>query len=233
MNLLGGLCVRLRQGRFDEATVYSDDPVAVATSFVEQGAEMLHIVDLDGARSGESKNLEWIYRIRQKVSAPIQLGGGVRSLAVARRLYEAGVDRIVFGTAAAEDPRLLFTVLEHFPTDRLAAAIDIREGRLAIEGWEQESSKELGEVLDNMSTLGVRWVVCTDVNRDGLLVGPSYDLAGEIIRKGFLVVIAGGVATLDDIAKVRGMGAAGCIVGSALYGGMLTLPDAIKAAGAY
>lgn len=228
--LLEGRCVRLRQGRFDEATVYSDDPVAVAQFFAEQGAEALHIIDLDGARSGKAENLDWIYRIRDAVSIPLQVGGGIRTFALARRLLSAGIDRIVLGTAAAEDPRLLVVLVESCSADQLAAALDLRGHRLAIQGWESESARDPDEVLDTLKTVGVRWVVCTDVTRDGLLIGPALKLARRIIREGFLVILAGGVATVDDVIRIRETGATGCIIGSALYGGLLSLSDAIEAA---
>jgi phosphoribosylformimino-5-aminoimidazole carboxamide ribotide isomerase len=230
--LLEGRCVRLRQGRFDEATVYSDDPVAVAQFFAEQGAEALHIIDLDGACHGKAKHLDWILRIRESVSIPLQVGGGIRTYALARRLYSAGIDRIVLGTAAFEEPRLLVRLLERYAIDRIAAALDLRGDRLAIQGWASESTHEPDEVLDTLKTVGVRWVVCTDVTRDGLLIGPGVELARRIIGEGFLVMLGGGVATVDDVIRIRDTGAAGCIIGSALYGGLLSLPDAIEAASA-
>ncbi len=228
--LLEGRCVRLRQGRFDEATVYSDDPLGVAQYFAEQGAEALHVIDLDGARLGKAKNLDWIYRIREAVSIPLQVGGGIRTYTLARRLLSAGIERIVLGTAAAEDPRLLVRLLESHAIDRAAAALDLRGDRLAIQGWESESARNPDEVLDTLKTVGVRWVVCTDVTRDGLLIGPDLELARRIIGEGFLVMLGGGVATVDDVIRIRETGAAGCIIGSALYGGLLSLPDAIEAA---
>jgi phosphoribosylformimino-5-aminoimidazole carboxamide ribotide isomerase len=233
IDLLDGRCVRLRQGRFDEATIYSDDPVAVARDFVDRGAEALHIVDLDGARLGKARNLEWIYRIRQAVPVPIQVGGGIRTFALASRLFTAGIDRVVFGTAAAEEPKLVEKILDNYSPDRVAAAIDLREGRLVVNGWRSEASRDVDQVLDDLDEMGLRWVACTDVNRDGVLVGPSHELARRISLRGFLVIIAGGVATPDDVSRVRDAGAAGCIIGSALYSGLLSLPDAIEAARAY
>ncbi len=230
IDLLEGHCVRLRQGRFDEATVHSDDPVAVARGWVDQGAESLHVVDLDGARLGKVKNLEWIYRIRERVRVMIQVGGGVRTFSVASRLYEAGIDRIVFGTAAIEDPRLLYKLLEHYGPDQVAAALDVHDERLVIQGRGTPATPDLEEVLANLSTIGVRWVVCTDVTRDGTLIGPGLKLAQRIRSDGFLVIVGGGVATVDDVARIRRAGAAGCVIGSALYGGMLSLPEAIEAA---
>jgi phosphoribosylformimino-5-aminoimidazole carboxamide ribotide isomerase len=230
IDLLDGRCVRLRQGRFDEATVHSDDPVAVAQFFVDEGAEALHIVDLDGARLGEAKNLEWIYRIRQAVRVPLQVGGGVRSHSVASRLLEAGIDRIIFGTAAAEDPKLLHIILKDLNPDQVGAALDLREGQLVVQGREMESSRGLDKVLGNLKTLGIDWVVCTDVTRDGILIGPSDEFARALVTRGFSVVVGGGVATVADVVSVRNTGAAGCVIGSAFYGGLLTVRDAKEAA---
>ena len=230
IDLLEGRCVRLRQGRFDEATVHSEDPVAIARGFVEQGAQTLHVVDLDGARLGQAKNIDWILRIREAVTVPLQVGGGIRTFALATRLLEAGIERVVLGTAAAEDPRLLVRVIEQYDEDRVAAALDIREGKLVIEGRESESAHNLEQVLANVRTLGVRWVICTDVTRDGILIGPSFELAERLVVEGFKVIISGGVATVDDIERIRATHAAGCIIGSALYGGILTLQEANSAA---
>lgn len=229
IELLDGRCVLLRQGRFDEAVVHSDDPLAVARGWVDQGAEALHIVDLDGARLGKPKNLECIFRIRERVQARIQVGGGVRTFSVANRLLEAGIDRIVLGTAAAEEPRLIYKLLEHFGPDQVAAALDLRNERLLTQGRSVEATSQLEDVLTNLSTIGLRWIVCTDVMRDGTLIGPSLDLARRMISEGFLVIIGGGVATADDVVTIRRTGAAGCVVGTALYGGMLLLRDAVEA----
>jgi phosphoribosylformimino-5-aminoimidazole carboxamide ribotide isomerase len=229
IDLLDGRCVRLRQGRFDEAIVHSDDPLQVAQGWVDQGAKALHVVDLDGARLGKAKNLEWIYRIRERVDVLIQVGGGIRTFSVASRLYGAGIDRIVFGTAAVEEPRLLYKLMERFGPDQVAAALDLSEDRLVIEGRGKQAGSHLDDVLSSLDAIGIRWVVCTDVTRDGTLIGPSLDLARRLVSKGFLVIIGGGVATVDDVVMIRHTGAAGCVIGSALYGGMLSLREAIDA----
>lgn len=229
IDLLDGRCVLLRQGRFDDAIVHSDDPLSVARGWVEQGAEALHIVDLDGARLGKAKNLESIYRIRDRVQARIQVGGGVRTFSIANRLLDAGIDRIVLGTAAVEEPRLVYKLLEHFGPDQVAAALDLRGEHLLIQGRGVEATQHLEEILTNLSTIGLRWLVCTDVMRDGTLIGPSFDLARRMIAEGFLVLLAGGVATADDVSMTRRTGAAGCVIGTALYGGMLALTEAIEA----
>ncbi len=230
IDLLEGRCVRLHQGRFDQATVYSDDPLSVARGFVAAGADALHIVDLEGARLGKSKNLEWIYSLRFELPAFLQVGGGIRTFALASRLLEGGVDRIICGTAAAENPKLLRKLMERHGADRIAAGLDLREGRLAVEGWESEARREFDEVVTNLEALGVRWIVCTDIARDGTLEGPGLDAARGLIDGGFSVIVAGGVSSVDDVRRVREAGAAGCVIGSALYEGRLSLADALDAA---
>jgi phosphoribosylformimino-5-aminoimidazole carboxamide ribotide isomerase len=231
IDLLEGRVVRLRQGRFDEATVYSDDPLDVARRWIGQGAGALHLVDLEGARLGKAMNLEWIYRIRAELPDPlIQVGGGIRTLALASRLFRAGIDRIVCGTAAVQDPRLIGKLVERYDGDRIAAALDLRDGRVAVEGWESESRREMNEVLSNLEALEIRWIVCTDIARDGTLAGPGVETARRLIDDGFQVVVAGGVASVEDVRRLRELGAAGCIIGSALYEGALALPDALEAA---
>jgi len=230
IDLLQGRCVRLRQGRFDEATIYSDEPDAVARTFVAEGADALHVVDLEGARDGKPRNLDWIMRIRRAVPVTLQVGGGVRTMAVADKLLKAGVDRVVLGTIAAERPRLLRKVLKRLPVDRVAVSVDVRDGRLAIRGWTEESRRSVEDVLGTLREFGLRNLVCTDVNRDGILGGPSFDLTRQMIAAGFEVTVAGGVATAKDVRRVKESGAAGCIIGSALYTQMLSLRKALEAA---
>ncbi len=232
IDLLEGRCVRLRQGRFENPKVYSEDPVAVAREFAAQGAERLHVVDLEGARLGKAKNLEWIHRIRAAVPLFLQVGGGVRTLALAARLLESGIDRVVVGTAAAEDPRLVAKLLARYGPDSVAAALDLRAGKVAVRGWESESERGWDDVAADLRKAGVRWVVGTDVSRDGMLAGPSLDAARPLIGEGFRVIVAGGVAAPEHIVTLREAGAAGCVIGSALYEGALTLADALDAAGA-
>jgi phosphoribosylformimino-5-aminoimidazole carboxamide ribotide isomerase len=230
IDLLEGRCVRLRQGKFEAVTVYSDDPVAVARGFVERGATALHVVDLEGARLGRARNLEWVFQIRAAVPAFLQVGGGIRTFAAAARLLEGGVDRIVIGTAAAEDARLLEKCLETYGPDYVAAALDLRDGRLAVRGWTEIADRPAEEVADALAAAGVRWLVVTDVTRDGTRAGPAPDAAARLVARGFRVIAAGGIATAKDVADLRRVGAAGCVIGSALYEGTLRLEDALAAA---
>ncbi len=228
IELLDGRCVRPRGG-IAEATVYSDDPVAVARRFVDQGAEALHVEDLEGARLGKARSLDWIYRIRESVTVPVQVAGGVRTFALAARLLEAGIERVVVGTAAADDPRLLRKLLDSYPPDRVAALLDLGGDRLAREGPE-EGERGLEEVLAELDASGCRWLVCSDVRRADTPAGAARAPASELVTHGFQVIVAGDVARLADIFRIRATGAAGCIIGSAFYESGLTLAAALEAA---
>lgn len=233
LDLRDGHVVRLHRGRFDRATVYSDDPLAVARGWAEGGARALHVVDLDGARGGRAANLDPIHRIRADLpDLFLQVGGGLRAFASSARMLDAGVNRVVFGTSAVEDPRLLARLLERYGADRVSAALDIRAGRLGIRGWEDASDRTPDEVFARLKELGIRWTVCTDILRDGTLDGPGLDLVGRLLSMGFQVVAAGGVTTVEDVVALREAGAAGCIIGRALYDGVLALEDALAAADA-
>lgn len=232
IDLLEGRCVRLHQGRFDRVKVYSEDPPGVARRFVEEGAEALHVVDLEGARLGKARNLESIYAIRESTSCFMEVGGGIRTLALASRLLDFRIDRLVLGTASAENPALLAKLAKRFGVDRIAAGLDLKGGRVAIEGWESTSAATLNELLINLEALGISCLICTDVARDGTLAGPGYDLAERLIAEGFEIIVAGGIATAEDIRRIRELGASGCIVGTAFYEGRLTVADALEAANA-
>jgi len=230
IDLLGGRCVHLRHGKSDEMTVDSEDPVAVASEFVAAGAQSLHVIDLDGARRGRPRNLDWVYRIRAAVKVPLEFGGGVRTFALASRLYEAGIERIILAAADAETPALLRKIGERYAPERVAADIDVTDGRIAIAGWEKETARGLPDILADLSSRGVSWIVCTDTDPDGVLVGPSYDLAHRFIEAGFRVIVTGRVLSIDDVARLADAGAAGCIIGSALYTGQIKLEEALEVA---
>ncbi len=202
----------------------------MARRWVGEGAEALHLVDLEGARSGNGQNLEWVLRIRHALPTFLQVGGGVRTVAQVERLLEAGLERVVIGTAAVEEPMLLAEMVARYGPERVAAALDLKAGCVAVKGWESQSERSVSEVTAGLRAAGIRWLVATDVTRDGTLAGPAFDLAAELIDAGFQVIMAGGIAKGEQIAKLRDLGAAGCVVGSALYKGVLTLAEALAAA---
>ena len=228
-----GRVVRLRQGEATRQTVYGDDPVAVAASFADQGAVWIHVVDLDRA-FGDGENLALVGRIVSAIGgrARVQLGGGLRTVVLAREGLDQGVDRIVIGTAAAVDPVVVPAAVAALGAARVAVGIDARDGRVAIRGWTETSDLTAEALAHRVVAEGVRTLVYTDVARDGMLAGPDIEGAGRLQATGAAVIASGGVASLDDIRAVSAAGLAGAIVGRALYEGRIRLREALEAAAA-
>ena len=236
IDIRGGKCVRLTEGRFDRETVYADDPVAVAKTWQEQGAAWLHVVDLDGARAGFPVNREIIGRICRAVAIPVQAGGGIRTAADIETLLTAGVSRVILGSAAVRQPDLVADACAKWG-ERIAVGIDAKGGRVAVDGWERESDLAAEELARRMTAAGVARIVYTDISRDGTLSGVNAANAAAFARKaGVDVIVAGGVAGVADIVSLKeaagadGAGIEGVIIGKALYSGLLTLAEAIRAA---
>jgi phosphoribosylformimino-5-aminoimidazole carboxamide ribotide isomerase len=217
-----GKAVRLRQGRFEDETVYADDPLEAARSFVEAGARFLHLVDLDGAREGEPVNLHHVERITSELEVPVELGGGLRSIASIRRALKAGAARVVLGTAAFTDPELLDEALSAF-TARILVGVDVRGGQVSVSGWTRETQTRGEDAIRLMQQRGVTRFVYTNVDRDGMLDGPDLDevrRVGEAVRGRFLY--SGGIGSLADLEALRDLrllNLAGVISGKALYEG--------------
>ncbi|MGI9037964.1 MAG: HisA/HisF-related TIM barrel protein [Gemmatimonadota bacterium] len=230
IDLLGGRCVRLARGSFEEVTVFADDPVAQARAFSADGAEALHFVYLDGARTGRLAHAAAIRRIRTAFDGMIQVGGGLRTDGDLAVLFEAGVDRAILGTAAALRPGWVATLVDRFGADRVAAAVDLRGRRVMVEGWMEQSSDKLEDLLPRLQDAGLRTIVFTDTERDGMLGSANCGRAAEFIGAEFETIVAGGVTGVADIRRLAAAGAAGAVVGSALYRARLTLPEAIEAA---
>jgi len=230
IDLRGGRCVRLVEGRPDRETVYGDDPVAMAREWERQGAPRLHVVDLDGAFAGAPVNRDIIARIIRAVGIPVQTGGGVRERAQVDRLVDLGADRVVLGTAAVRDPRLVEECCQRYG-EGIVAGLDASGGQVAIEGWVTGSGKPVLEVARQMKELGVVRVLFTDVRRDGTLKGPNIRDTGELARAcGLKVIASGGVSSLADLAALREVepdGVEAVIVGKALYAGNFTLGEAL------
>lgn len=229
IDLLDGRCVRLLRGSYAEVTEFSRDPVSVARGFVAAGAEALHVVDLDGAREGRPVNSELILRIREACSVPVQVGGGLRAESDLALYLEAGVERVVLGTAASADPKLLAAMVRKYGAKRLLVAVDVRDGKVAVEGWLEEAEQDVDTFLTGLGSHGITSIIYTDTTRDGALVGPNLADASHVISLGFRTIVAGGVSTLQDIRSLRGIGAAGSVIGSALYRNRIRLGDAIDA----
>ena len=231
IDLRGGRCVRLHQGDFQRETVFSDDPLAMARQWQEQGGPRLHVVDLDGATSGEPAHLEVISAIVAELDIPVQVGGGIRNGDTARAWLEAGVDRVVIGTAAVRDPGMVQDVCREHGSERVVVSIDARDGMVALQGWTEASEVSVLELAQRMAGLGVARLLYTDIARDGMLTGPDLDTNARLAQEtGMAVLASGGVASVEDIRRLASTGVEGVIVGRALYTGAVSLPGALEAA---
>ena len=233
IDLRAGRCVRLRQGDYGQETVFGDDPAAMAARWVAEGATRLHLVDLDGARDGRPGNVEAVRAILDRLggSVPVQLGGGIRDEAVADTWLSAGVDRVIVGTRAVEDPDWFERFVADRP-DRVALGLDARNGRVATEGWLAESTTEARDLAIRFDRLPLAAVIYTEISRDGMLEGP--DVASTLALAETLktpVIASGGVSSLQDLERLAGSPLAGCIVGRALYDGRFRLDEALRTAG--
>lgn len=233
IDLRGGNVVRLRQGRTDEQTIYSRDPVGVALRWETEGAQWLHIVDLDGALDEAStSNALALSRIRLAVRTPIQFGGGLRDLPALKRAFDVGVDRIVIGTMAVEHPELFSQVFREYDCERVVLALDSIDGRVATRGWRHASRANQVSFGQRIREMGVRRAIVTDISRDGMLTGIDAEKLTSVAREtGLSVIASGGIAGLDDLKTLRRLeneGIEGAVVGQALYAGRITLRDAIQ-----
>jgi phosphoribosylformimino-5-aminoimidazole carboxamide ribotide isomerase len=230
IDLRGGKCVRLRQGDYQQETVFGEDPAAMARHWVDQGGRALHLVDLDGARSGQVENWDSVRAILAAVDVPCELGGGVRDEATIERLLEAGLARVVLGTAALKSPHWFRQMCGRFP-HRLALGIDARGGMVATEGWLQTSQTPAVELALQFADEPVAAVIYTDIETDGMMAGPNFGAMAEMAAAVSLpLVAAGGITTSDDVARLAELGLAGCIIGRSLYEGTLSLSDALARA---
>lgn len=233
IDLREGKCVRLVEGRLDQETVYSDDPVAMAALWQKKGARMLHVVDLDGAFSGAPKNLEVIREILEAVDIPVQVGGGIRNIQAVERLLEMGAARVILGTVAILKPELVSQACSKYG-DAVLVGIDGRNGRVAIEGWGLTVEKGTTELAEEMRSLGIKRVVFTDIRRDGTLRGPNIEATGELARStGLKVIASGGVSTVDDLRalkRIEPLGVDAVILGKALYAGTVSIGEALSIA---
>ena len=231
IDLRVGRCVRLHQGDFQRETVFSDDPVAMALRWQEQGGPRLHVVDLDGAATGEPAHLEVISAIVAALGIPVQVGGGIRSAATARAWLDAGVERVVIGTAAVRDPEMVRDVCRDHGSERVVVSVDAREGMVALQGWTEASEVSVLDLARRMGELGVARLLYTDIARDGTLTGPDLDTNARLVQEtGMAVLASGGVSSVEDVRQLVPTGVEGVIVGRALYTGAVRLPDAVAAA---
>jgi phosphoribosylformimino-5-aminoimidazole carboxamide ribotide isomerase len=229
IDLKDGRCVRLYQGDFAQTTVYSDDPVATARRWLDQGATRLHVVDLDGARGGRPANTDAVLAIVQAAGVPVQLGGGLRREEDVSAALALGVERVILGTAAVEQADLVARLAARFG-DRVIVGVDARDGLVATAGWTETADVRAIDLVRHMADLGVQRVIYTDISRDGTLTEPNFAALAELIRPGGPAIIAsGGIATVAHVRRLAELGAEGAIVGKALYDGKIDLPAALRA----
>jgi phosphoribosylformimino-5-aminoimidazole carboxamide ribotide isomerase len=225
-----GRCVRLAQGQFNDVTVYSDNPVEMALRWEQLGAQYLHVVDLDGARFGKPQNIAVISEMAVKLGIPLQLGGGIRTIETIEIILCKGIQRVILGTSAVNDPELVKKAISAFG-DNLAVAIDARDGMVAIEGWAKTSEFTAVGFARKMEELGARTIIYTDISRDGMLLGPNLKAMEEMRSAVKIEVIAsGGVSKSEDIRNLKDIGMSGVIVGKALYTGDVDLIEALEIA---
>lgn len=231
LDLREGKCVRLYQGDFDKETVFSHDPLEVAHKWAEEGAMRLHIVDLDGARTGRPANLDVVRKIASQVSIDVQMGGGVRNLKVASEILDMGAERVVLGTAAVQDAQLVQDICIHLGTDNVIVAVDAHAGDVAVKGWQERTSVKALDLVTHMANIGVVRFLYTDISRDGTMTEPNFkDLKSLCAKKDLAIQAAGGISTIEHLNKLGQIGAEGAIVGSAILNGAIILKEAIDIA---
>ena len=227
VDIKGGKCVRLYQGDYSKETVFSEDPLAVALNWQAQGAARLHLVDLDGAGSGKPRNIDLIEAIVKRVSVPVQLGGGIRDEATVARMLNIGVNRVILGTAAVENPKMVKSLCQKYG-EAIIIGIDARCGCASIRGWKKDTEVTALELGQTMADAGVRRIIYTDIKSDGTLTEPDFEAIAEIVnRLDLSVIAAGGISALDHLRKLRQVGVEGAILGKALYTGDIKLEDAL------
>ena len=234
IDIRGGRCVRLEQGDYARETVFDDDPVAVAKRWQAAGAQRLHVVDLDGARDGRPGNEEAVRAILAASSVPVQVGGGVRDIAVIQRYLDAGADRVNLGTTAVKDQTTLINAVTLF-RERIVVGVDARGGMVATDGWLETSTLPATELVKQLSELGVSRIIYTDILRDATLTGPNYAAIAELLEfisglpSPVSVIVAGGLSSVHDLVRLSELPVEGAIVGKAIYTGDIDLAAALRA----
>lgn len=220
--------VRLLRGDYANMTVYSDDPLSVARDFEKKGAKYIHMVDLEGAKNGDTPNISVVSSVAKNTSLFVEIGGGIRDMATVRKYLECGVKRVILGTAAVTNEEFLVEAVKTYG-ERIAVGADVKDGKIAIKGWLETADLSLDEFLKKLSNLGVKTVICTDISRDGAMKGTNLALYKEIAEKYSIDLVAsGGVSSMDDIRALAKLGIYGAIIGKAYYTGAIDLETAVK-----
>ncbi len=227
IDLYEGKAVRLYKGDYNEMTVYSERPHEIAEDFFAQGARHIHIVDLEGAKDGTTPNIEIVKKIIAAADLFVEIGGGIRNMDTVKAYVDAGVDRVILGTAAVKDEEFLRAAVAEYG-DKIAVGIDLKDGYVAIKGWTETSAYTGFEFCEKMESLGVSTVICTDISKDGAMQGTNHELYREMSRRFKLNITAsGGVSSIDDVEKLNRLGIYGAIIGKAYYTGAISLKDAV------
>ncbi|MDD4689989.1 MAG: 1-(5-phosphoribosyl)-5-[(5-phosphoribosylamino)methylideneamino]imidazole-4-carboxamide isomerase [Eubacteriales bacterium] len=229
IDMLGGKCVRLCQGDYNESTIYHDSPAHAAKEWEDKGAEWIHLVDLDGAKAKKPVNLEAIKAVREAVKCKLELGGGIRCEEDIRLLLDMGIDRVILGTAAVTNPFFMYQMAQKYG-DKIAVGLDAKDNKVATNGWLETDTQDVFEYAEFMEKIGVRTIIFTDIATDGMLSGPNLEAMDKMRKtcKTMNVIASGGVSCLDDIVQLKNVGVDGVIAGKALYTNNLSLEDAIN-----
>lgn len=230
IDLFGGKAVRLYKGDYAQMTVYSDNPIEIARDFESCGATCMHMVDLEGAKSGETPNIETIKKLASQTGLFTEVGGGIRSMEVIDRYMDAGVDRVILGTAAVTDPKFAEAAAKKWGS-HIALGADIKDGKIAIKGWTEKSELDAMDFCKTMQDLGIGTVICTDISKDGAMMGTNHELYEKLSSELSMNIIAsGGVSTIEDIKRLRARNLYGAIIGKAYYTKAISLREAIEVA---
>ena len=229
IDIKDGKCVRLYQGDYDKESIFSTDPVSVAVDWQEMGAERIHIVDLDGAASGNQRNFQVIKMMISCLAIPVQVGGGIRTESNVVTMMDIGVDRVILGTMAVENKEIVQSIVDRFGVESVIVGIDVRDDLVSIKGWKKSTFVSSSDLMDEMYRIGVRRFVYTDISRDGTLMEPNFQSIEQIVSRSDANIIAsGGVSSLGHIKQLAGLGVEGVIIGKALYTGDINLNEAIS-----
>lgn len=230
IDLYDGKAVRLFKGDYAQMTVYSDNPPEIAADFKKQGATCIHLVDLEGAKSGTTPNLDTVCAIKESSGLFCEVGGGIRSMEVVDRYMAAGIDRVILGTAAVADPEFAKAAVDKY-SDRIAVGVDIRDGMVAVKGWTEKSDWDAFAFCKEMQNIGIRTLICTDISKDGAMQGTNVSLYADLSQQLDMQIIAsGGVSSIEDVKRLASLSIHGAIVGKAYYTGALSLAEAIEVA---
>jgi len=230
IDLVDGKCVRLTQGNFDEKKIYDSDPVAVAKRFAEAGIERLHLVDLDGAKAGKVINHQILERISAETKLKIDFGGGIKSDDDIQKVFDCGANQVTAGTIAVQNPKLVLSWIQKFGKDKIILGADVLNGIVRINGWVNPSEIKLFDFITNYQWHGIRYVLCTDIEKDGMMKGSSVDLYKSIIKQfpEMRVIASGGVSSIEEIKQLNKIGCYGVVIGKAIYENLISLEDLAK-----